>query len=431
MLTTTLMALPFSAQAGKFPNTDLSITSSRADNGLPVGQAAKAPDAIFEVTCNDNNGAEWIVGNGSATYWATSSGTKLTSSDTISQYSSYKLQLCVYPDVVNTEEDEVDINEVKQITFNGVPLTTSQYRRGELGNSIYITVNFYYVGFTNASGNKSGFYCMGQEIPVTANDIDGKHFVMWGGTYYTGSGSQSVSFADATKNSTSLKVPYSSMPISVSPQYADHTYTNKVAKAKIGTDGKIVNACSACGDVASTTVIPKVSSIKLSATSYTYDGKVKTPSVIVKDSKGKTLVNNKDYTVSYASGRKSVGQYAVKITFKGNYTGTNTVYFAIKPKATSISSPSAISKGLTAKWKKQTSQTTGYQVQIATNSKFTKGVKSYTVSKNKTVSKKITKLKGKKKYYVRVRTYKTVKVNGKSTKIYSSWSKAEAVKTKK
>ena len=145
MLTTTLMALPFSAQAGKFPNTDLSITSSRADNGLPVGQAAKAPDAIFEVTCNDNNGAEWIVGNGSATYWATSSGTKLTSSDTISQYSSYKLQLCVYPDVVNTEEDEVDINEVKQITFNGVPLTTSQYRRGELGNSIYITVNFYYV----------------------------------------------------------------------------------------------------------------------------------------------------------------------------------------------------------------------------------------------------------------------------------------------
>ncbi|WP_294955217.1 hypothetical protein [uncultured Eubacterium sp.] len=70
-------------------------------------------------------------------------------------------------------------------------------------------------------------------------------------------------------------------------------------------------------------------------------------------------------------------------------------------------------------------------MKIATNSKFTKGVKSYTVSKNKTVSKKITKLKGKKKYYVRVRTYKTVKVNGKSTKIYSSWSKAKAVTTKK
>ena len=53
-----------------------------------------------------------------------------------------------------------------------------------------------------------------------------------------------------------------------------------------------------------------------------------------------------------------------------------------------------------------------------------------TVSKNKTTSKKISKLKAKKKYYVRVRTYKTVKVNGKNTKIYSSWSKAKTVKTK-
>ena len=93
MLTTTLMALPFTAQAaGKFPNINLSITSVWADNGLPVGHAAKAPDAVFEIT-NNNSDVEWIVGNGPSTYWATSSGTKLTSSDTISQYSSYKLQL--------------------------------------------------------------------------------------------------------------------------------------------------------------------------------------------------------------------------------------------------------------------------------------------------------------------------------------------------
>ena len=63
--------------------------------------------------------------------------------------------------------------------------------------------------------------------------------------------------------------------------------------------------------------------------------------------------------------------------------------------------------------------------------RITKGVKSYTVSKNKTTSKTIKKLKGKKKYYVRVRTYKTVKVNGKSVRIYSGWSKAKAVTTKK
>ena len=43
----------------------------------------------------------------------------------------------------------------------------------------------------------------------------------------------------------------------------------------------------------------------------------------------------------------------------------------------------------------------------------------------------VTKLKSKKKYYIRIRTYKTVKVNGKSKKIYSGWSKVKAVTTKK
>lgn len=425
MLTTTLMALPFTAQAGKFPNTDLSITSSRADNGLPVGHAAKAPDAVFEVTCNDNNGAEWIVGNGSATYWATSSGTKLTSSDTISQYSSYKLQLCVYPDVVNETEDEVDINEVKQITVNGVPLTTSQYRRGELGNSIYITVNFYYVGFTNASGNKSGFYCMGQEIPVTANDIEGKHFVQWGGTYYTGAGAQSVNFANITSKSTTFTVPYSSMPITVAPNYEEHDFSTYVTKATTSKNGKTTIKCSVCGEIQEQTPIYYPKSIKLSTTTYTYDGKVKKPSIKVVDANG-DAIGSSNYTVTYASGRKNVGKYSVKVTFKGNYSGTKTLYFTIKPKATSISSVSAKSKGFTVKWKKQATQTTGYQVQYSTSSKFSKA-KTVTVGKNSTTSKTISKLKGKKKYYVRVRTYKTV---GK-TKYYSSWSKAKSITTKK
>ena len=77
------------------------------------------------------------------------------------------------------------------------------------------------------------------------------------------------------------------------------------------------------------------------AVSPTYNGKVRTPKVIVKDRTGKTLVKNTDYTVSYAKGRKYVGKYAVKITFKGKYSGTKTLYFTIKPKATSISSLTA------------------------------------------------------------------------------------------
>ena len=209
-----------------------------------------------------------------------------------------------------------------------------------------------------------------------------------------------------------------------------HTTKQTVTKATPTANGKIVNYCSVCKKTLSTTVIPKASSIKLKATSLTYNGKVRTPKVIVKDRTGKTLVKNTDYTVSYAKGRKYVGKYAVKITFKGKYSGTKTLYFTIKPKATSISSLKAGSKKFTVKWKKQATQTTGYQVQYSASSKFSKA-KTVTVGKNTAVSKKISKLSGKKKYYVRVRTYKTVKINGKSIRIYSGWSKAKTVTTKK
>ena len=210
-----------------------------------------------------------------------------------------------------------------------------------------------------------------------------------------------------------------------------HTTKQTVTKATPTANGKIVNYCSVCKKTLSTTVIPKASSIKLKATSLTYNGKVRTPKVIVKDRTGKTLVKNTDYTVSYAKGRKYVGKYAVKITFKGKYSGTKTLYFTIKPKATSISSLKAGSKKFTVKWKKQATQTTGYQVQVATNKKFKKNKKTVTIKKQKTTKTTVKKLKAKKKYYVRVRTYKTVKINGKSIRIYSGWSKTKTVTTKK
>ena len=205
-----------------------------------------------------------------------------------------------------------------------------------------------------------------------------------------------------------------------------HKSTKYTTRATLTKNGSVVTKCSVCGKALSSTVIPKVSSIKLEATTLTYNGKVRTPRVYVKDSKGKALVKNKDYTVSYASGRKNVGKYSVKIKFKGNYSGTKTLYFTIKPKATSISSVSAGSKKFTVKWKKQSTQVTGYQIQYSTSSKFT-SPKYVTVSSYKTTSKTISKLKSKKKYYVRIRAYKTV--NG--TKYFSSWSKAKSITTKK
>ena len=95
-------------------------------------------------------------------------------------------------------------------------------------------------------------------------------------------------------------------------------------------------------------------------------------------------------------------------------------------KPTTLSSLAVAAKAFTVKWKKGTG-ITGYQIQYAFNSKFTSGKKTVKITKAGTVSKKITKLKAKKKYYVRVRTYKTV--SGKT--YYSTWSKAKAVTTKK
>ena len=166
--------------------------------------------------------------------------------------------------------------------------------------------------------------------------------------------------------------------------------------------------------------------VKLKKTSYTYDGKAKKPAVIVKDSKGNSLKNGTDYTISYQGGRKKVGEYKVKVTFKGKYTGTKELSFKIKPKGTSLKSVTAGKKKFKVTWKKQKTQTTGYQIQYSKNSKFKSGNKKVTIKKNKTTSSTVKKLKSKKKYYVRIRTYKTV--NGK--KFYSGWSKVKNIKVK-
>ena len=175
--------------------------------------------------------------------------------------------------------------------------------------------------------------------------------------------------------------------------------------------------------------VKKVGSVALKTTVYTYNGKVKKPAVVAKNDK-KKVISASDYTVKYAAGRKNVGKYSVTVTFKNGYKGKYTKTFTILPKATKMSSVKAAKKAFTAKWAKQSVQTSGYQVQYSTSKNFKKSVKTSTITKNKTVSKTVKKLKAKKTYYVRVRTYKTVKVNGKSVKLYSGWSSAKSVKTK-
>lgn len=169
--------------------------------------------------------------------------------------------------------------------------------------------------------------------------------------------------------------------------------------------------------------------VTLPAKAYTYNGKAKKPSVTVKN--GTTKLASSNFTVTYKN-NTNVGKASITVKMKGDYSGSKTVKFKINPKGTTIKSLTAASKAVTVKWNKQaermsTARITGYQIQAATDSKFTKDVKTVAVPGYSVVSRKITGLKGGKKYYVKIRTYKTIS----GVKYYSSWSKVKTITTKK
>lgn len=110
---------------------------------------------------------------------------------------------------------------------------------------------------------------------------------------------------------------------------------------------------------------------------------------------------------------------------KGNYTGTQTVLFNIRGKKMPAPKLKAHSRALKVTWKKQKA-ITGYQIQYSTNAKFKKSkTKIVKIAKGRQTSKFIKKLKARKKYYVRVRSYKTTKIGGKTYNAYSVWSKTK------
>ena len=178
-------------------------------------------------------------------------------------------------------------------------------------------------------------------------------------------------------------------------------------------------------DDAKAAATPK--SITLSNTRYIYNGKVQKPQVTVKNAKGEVI---KGYTVKYAGNCKNVGKYKVTLTFKGDYNGTKTKTFKIAPKSVTVKSLKAAKKRFDVKWSKQTTQVTGYQVQYSTDKNFVKAVKNKKITKNSVVTKTVKNLKSKKVYYVRVRTYTTIKYNGEQMNLHSDWSKVKKVTVK-
>ena len=193
------------------------------------------------------------------------------------------------------------------------------------------------------------------------------------------------------------------------------SYTNTNGKVYYGAWSDVKSIKTANNDITKATV----SGISTKA----FTGKAITQNVTVKF--GNTVLKNgTDYTVSYSNNKK-VGKATVKITGKGKYGGVITKTFTINPAKQEIQKLTAKSKAFFVDWA-QKGSATGYEIQYATNSKFT-GAKKVTITNNKTDKTTVSKLSANKKYYVRVRSYTTVG----GTKYYGAWSAVKNVTTKK
>ena len=193
------------------------------------------------------------------------------------------------------------------------------------------------------------------------------------------------------------------------------SYTNVNGKVYYGAWSDVKSIKTANNDITKATV--SGISTKL------FTGKAITQNVTVKV--GNTVLKNgTDYTVSYSNNKK-VGKATVKITGKGKYGGVITKTFKINPAKQEIQKLTAKSKAFFVDWA-QKGSATGYEIQYATNSKFT-SAKKVTITNNKTDKTTVSKLSANKKYYVRVRSYTTVG----GTKYYGAWSAVKNVTTKK
>ena len=174
--------------------------------------------------------------------------------------------------------------------------------------------------------------------------------------------------------------------------------------------------CSSSQVSAATKINLKNTRIKLSAIKLTYNKKVQRPKIRVTYNR-KVLKEKKNYIINYSKGCKKVGTYTVQIIGKGTYTGTAKKQFVILPPKAQIMNIYAKTATATVVVKRQTSQTSGYQLRYATNSKL-KNAKTITVKGNKNNTIFLNDLCARTTYYLKIRTYMTVK--GK--KYYSKWS---------
>ena len=174
-------------------------------------------------------------------------------------------------------------------------------------------------------------------------------------------------------------------------------------------------------------ITPKV---KLAKKDFIYNGAAQKPAVTAVKAGGVKL-RKADYSVVYPSATKNVGVYRVKVKLKGNYTGTGVGEYQIHPKGTALKGLKSGKRYIMIYWTRQTarmakSRVNGYQIMLSTKKDFSKHTKTVKVKGYSIGSRKVTKLKPRTRYWVKIRTYMTVK--GKT--FFSKWSTPKSIVTK-
>ena len=208
--------------------------------------------------------------------------------------------------------------------------------------------------------------------------------------------------------------------ITVNPAHTESWAVQKQATRTV--TGTRVKKCSVCGEILRSADIYPIGEVSVAKDTYTYTGKNLEPAVVLKDSQGNDIPAS-SYTMVYKN-NKNVGAAQIVVTFQNRYSGKETVRFYIRPKKVGGVSAKGKKKSAAVQWKKAKETVSGYQVEYSLKKDFSK---SRTVNvKKSAASCTLKKLKAKKAYYVRVRSY--FKVDGK--KLVSVWSKVIKVKTK-
>ena len=268
----------------------------------------------------------------------------------------------------------------------------------------------YYPTYGMADNSKNGLYRVDLiNVAVTDASLTPTSKTIKVGGSFTLSGS--VLPADASNP----HVTYTTSDSSV----ATVSSTGKVTGKKPGTatitmktvQGGITRTCSVT--VEKIAITPTVT---LSATKLVYNGKVRKPTVTVKN--GSTKMDSSTYSVTYADGRKNVGKYKVTVKMTGNYTGTASKTFTIKPKKAVISKATPGKKQIKVTMSSKVSATGGSTYQIKYR---VKGSSSWKTTTTTSTTKTIKNLKKGKVYQIKVRAYK--KVDG--TTYYGAWSKVK------